>query len=134
MELPQTMIQTLIEAARQARMRARVPATHFPVGAALLTQDGEIYGGCNVETSNTLYAICAERTALVKAVSEGHERMAAIAVIADAPHPVAPCGRCRQMLIDFGEDLTVIMATTQNDQIEIKTIGELLPYSYSRPK
>jgi cytidine deaminase len=134
MELSSTQILDLVENARQARKFARVPSSNFPVGAALLTQDGYIFGGCNVETSNTLYSICAERTALVKAISEGHQQIVAMAVIADAPEPVAPCGRCRQTLIDFSDDLIVLMATTQNDQIEIKTISELLPHAYTRPK
>jgi cytidine deaminase len=95
-----------------------------------MTNDGHIFSGCNVENSNFSATICAERTALVKAVSEGFQEFLAIAVIADRPLPTSPCGQCRQALSQFGLDIDVIMATTQNDEIEVMKLSELLPKSY----
>ncbi len=134
MSLNPEIITKLIESARQTREYARVPLSHFPIGAAILTREGHIFSGCNVELENILYSICAERTALVKMVSEGYKDAIAIAVIADADHPLAPCGQCRQALYDFNADMEVIMATTRSRAIEVKPISTLLPLAYQRPK
>jgi len=128
--LDKQKISLLIEEARKAREFAYAPYSHFFVGAALMTNDGHIFSGCNVENSNFSATICAERTALVKAVSEGFQEFLAIAVIADRPLPTSPCGQCRQALSQFGLDIDVIMATTQNDEIEVMKLSELLPKSY----
>jgi cytidine deaminase len=134
MTLEPEITTQLIEAARQARNHARVPMSNFPVGAALLTKDGHIFSGCNVELANILYSICAERTALVKMTSEGVGEPLAIAVIADTNGPTAPCGQCRQALYDFNPDMEVIMATTRSGEVCIKKISALLPLAYQRPK
>jgi cytidine deaminase len=134
MELDPQIIQELVEQARRARSYARVPTSGFAVGAALLAEDGTIYSGCNVEIASVLYSICAERTALVKAVSEGQQKFSAVAVVADSDMPVSPCGQCRQALFDFGPGLMVIMATTRNEQLQMLKISELLPHAYVRPK
>ena len=123
-------ISLLIEEARKAREFAYAPYSKFLVGAALMTADGHIFSGCNVENSNFSATICAERTALVKAVSEGYQDFIAIAVIADRPMPTSPCGQCRQALSQFGLELDIIMATTQSDEIEVMKLSELLPRSY----
>lgn len=134
MVISQSTTQILIEKAKHARAFARVPTSGFQVGAALLAEDGQIYSGCNVEIASVLYAICAERTAIVKAVSEGQQRFLAIAVVADAPVPVSPCGQCRQMLFDFNPEMQVIMSMIEGDRVEICRAGDLLPFAYVRPK
>lgn len=98
----------LIAAAQDARARAYAPYSRYAVGAALLTRDNRIFGGCNVENASYSVTICAERTALVKAVSEGEYHFAALAVVTE--NGGAPCGVCRQMLFEFAPDLLVIIA------------------------
>jgi len=127
--LDKQIISLLIEEARKAREFAYAPYSHFLVGAALMTTNGQIFRGCNVEISNFSATICAERTALVKAVSEGYQEFSAIAVIADRPIPTSPCGQCRQALNQFGPEMDVIMATTQSDEIEVMKLSDLLPRS-----
>jgi cytidine deaminase len=92
-----------------------------------MAKDGQVFCGCNVEVSNFSATICAERTAVVKAVSEGYQEFVAVAVIADRPVPVSPCGQCRQTLNQFSPDMEVIMATTQNNEIEVMKLSDLLP-------
>lgn len=121
------MIKHLIEEARKAREFSYSPYSRFKVGAALLAKDGTIITGCNVEVSNFSATVCAERTAVVKAVSEGMQEFSAVAVIADLPVPCSPCGQCRQILNQFAPDMDVIMATTQSDEIEIMKVSDLLP-------
>ena len=125
--LDKQTISLLIEEARKAREFAYAPYSRFLVGAALMTTDGHIFRGCNVENSNFSATICAERTALVKAVSEGYQDFVAIAVIAERPMPTSPCGQCRQTLSQFGLELDVIMATTQSDEVEVMKLSDLLP-------
>ena len=124
------MVKTLIEEAARVRLNARPVHSGFKVGAALLAENGQIYTGCNVEIGNMEHSICAERTAIVKAVSEGQQKFTAIAVIGDLPDPVSPCGLCRQNLIDFGPEIEVIMATTQNNRVTIVKAIDLLPHAF----
>ncbi|HWI61779.1 MAG TPA: cytidine deaminase [Symbiobacteriaceae bacterium] len=121
--------QELIELARQAREKAYVPYSHFPVGAALLTDDGKLYTGCNIENASYGLANCAERTAIFKAVSEGHHRIAVIAVIADTEGPVSPCGACRQVMSEFGAGARVILANTKGT-VQVTSVQELLPGAF----
>ncbi|MDB4893943.1 MAG: cytidine deaminase [Firmicutes bacterium] len=121
--------RALIEAARKAREQAYVPYSRFPVGAALVTADGELYTGCNIENSSFGLTNCAERTAIFKAVSEGHQRVATIAVIADTEGPVSPCGGCRQVMSEFGPDARVILTNLKGD-IAVTTVRELLPGAF----
>jgi len=121
------MVNKLITEARQAREFAYAPYSRFQVGAALLAKDGSIFTGCNVEVSNFSATVCAERTAVVKAVSQGVKEFTAIAVIADRPTPCSPCGQCRQTLNQFAPEMEVIMATTQSDEIEVMKLSDLLP-------
>lgn len=119
----------LIAEAAEARLKARA-FSGFHVGAALLTADGRIFTGCNVEIKSTLSSICAERCAIVKAVSEGYTDFAAIAVVSDAEHPVSPCGFCRQYLIDFNPDMEVIMANPDGSEVLTMTARELMPRAF----
>jgi len=128
-------IQELIRAAFAARKFAYTPYSRFQVGAALLTKQGKVYTGCNIENAGYTPTNCAERTALFKAVSEGERAFSAIAVVGSMEGTVntlvtGPCGVCRQALYEFGGPaLTVIMARTEEDYI-VTTLGELLPYGF----
>ena len=100
----------LVAAARAARERAIAPYSHFKVGAALLTKDGTVVGGCNVENASYGLTMCAERVALLKALSDGHREFQMIAVVADTAAPTPPCGPCRQLLWEYCGDIPVVMA------------------------
>ncbi|MGE5577539.1 MAG: cytidine deaminase [Syntrophothermus sp.] len=128
-DLTDEQARRLVEIAKQARQRAYVPYSHFPVGAALLTRSGKVYTGCNVENASYSPTICAERTAVVKAVSEGDREIFAIAVVADTDGPCSPCGVCRQVITEFGKEIRVVMANLAG-QMSVKTIGELLPATF----
>lgn len=106
---------TLIAAARVARERAFAPFSKFRVGAALETEDGTIVTGCNVENSTFGLTVCAERVAVLKAVSEGHRAFRRVAVVADTAAPTPPCGPCRQILWEFCGDIEIILANLTSD-------------------
>ncbi|MEW6064064.1 cytidine deaminase [Desulforamulus profundi] len=118
--------EKLIEMAREAREKAYVPYSKFKVGAALLTKDGKIFTGCNVENASYGLTCCAERTAVFKAVSEGCKEFDSIAVMADVPTLCSPCGACRQVLSEFGGKIKVHMANLKGGYVS-KTVEELLP-------
>lgn len=125
--MDQKTANMLIDMAAQARLNARVPLSGFHVGAALLCADGTVITGCNAEQGNMYESICAERCALTKAISMGYREFTAIAVSCDGDYPLAPCGLCRQALIDFGTELPVIMSTPDKKKVLIMTTGELMP-------
>jgi len=126
------MKEMLLAEARRAREHAYVPYSRFPVGAALLTDDGAVFRGCNVENASYGLTNCAERTALFKAISEGKRRFVTLAVIADTSGPVAPCGACRQVLAELcPPDMKVYLANLKGDLKET-TVEELLPDSFGR--
>ena len=122
-------IQKLMDCAIKARENAYSPYSHFAVGAALLCEDGTLYEGCNIENVSYGLTNCAERTAIFKAVSEGHIKFKALAVVADTEGPCAPCGACRQVMAEFKIPL-IIMGNLMGN-IKIVTIEELLPISFS---
>ena len=122
-------IQKLMDCAIKARENAYSPYSHFAVGAALLCEDGTLYEGCNIENVSYGLTNCAERTAIFKAVSEGHIKFKALAVVADMEGPCAPCGACRQVMAEFKIPL-IIMGNLMGN-IKIVTIEELLPFSFS---
>ena len=119
----------LIIAAIAARKLAYAPYSQFLVGAALLTNDGTLFTGCNVENTSYGLCICAVRTAICKAVSEGHQTFEAIAVAAT---PFAtPCGACRQFIIEFGKQIEVIAVDATNpSRIKTWVIDELIPENF----
>ena len=119
----------LIETARKYRENSYSPYSHFKVGAAVLTKDGKVYGGCNIENSSYGLTNCAERTAIFKAVSEGEREFAALAVIADTDGPCSPCGACRQVIADFRIP-RIIMANLRGE-VKVVTLSELLPFAFS---
>jgi len=120
---------TLIEAARGARERAIAPYSKFKVGAALETEDGTVVTGCNVENATFGLTVCAERVALLKAVSEGHRAFRRIAVVADTADPTPPCGPCRQLLWEFCGDIEVILANLPADMGHHR-LSALLPLPF----
>jgi cytidine deaminase len=119
----------LVTAARAAREFAVAPFSGFKVGAALLTRDGRIIGGCNVENATYGLTVCAERIALFKALSEGERAFTMVVVVADTAAPTPPCGACRQLLWEYCGDIPVILANL--DQITGRhTLGALLPLPF----
>lgn len=121
--------QTLIERALAVRRWAYAPYSHYHVGAALLAASGRIYDGVNVENAAYGSSICAERTALVKAVSEGERQFEALAVVTD--NGGSPCGSCRQMLAEFGLDLRVLLLSGEGAVIRETTLRDLLPDAFT---
>nr|WP_158322865.1 cytidine deaminase [Lederbergia ruris] len=124
-------MEQLVEAASQARERAYVPYSRFAVGAAVLTRDGKVFAGCNIENASYGMTNCAERTAIFKAISEGETEFTKLLVIADTARPVPPCGACRQVLAEFcPRDMIVILTNLQGDQQQT-TVEELLPFAFT---
>ena len=119
--------EDLITKATKAREKAHAPYSDFAVGAALLAKSGRVYTGCNVENASYGLSICAERTAVFKAVSEGERDFEAIAVV--TVNGVTPCGACRQVLMEFGEDIQVIVAD-EGGEYRVVTLHELLPEAF----
>lgn len=123
--------EQLIAKAWEAQKKAYVPYSHFPVGAALLTETGKVYLGCNIENAAYSVTNCAERTAIFKAVSEGECRFKAIAVVANTEGFCTPCGACRQVLVEFSPDMDVILVNNKGEHKTVKAF-ELLPGYFSR--
>ena len=122
----------LVKAAREAAANAYCPYSNYPVGAALLMLDGQIYTGCNVENVSYGLSNCAERTALFKAVSAGCREVAALAVAGGTRQPAAPCGACRQVLAEFGSAETpVFVARLKGGKVTATTLGALLPLGFA---
>ena len=122
--------QALVELAFAMLERSYVPYSHFPVGAALLCADGTVFTGCNVENAAYGSTICAERTALVKAVSEGRrDDFVRLAVAGRSEDYCWPCGSCRQMLYEFAPDLTVLVARGDGAFVKLP-LKELLPHGF----
>jgi len=121
----------LIKETEKARKKAYTPYSKFQVGAAVLCADGKIFTGCNIENASFGLAVCAERVAIFKAISEGSTKFEAIAVIGDTNKPCSPCGACRQVISEFGKDITLIMANLKGD-VKIKKIKELLPEAFDK--
>ena len=121
----------LVEAARAAREHAVAPYSGFRVGAALLTGDGRIVSGCNVENASYGLTVCAERVALLKALSEGIRAFRAVAVVADTAAPTPPCGACRQLLWEYCGDIPVVLATL-DDVAGEHQLAALLPLPFDQ--
>jgi cytidine deaminase len=121
----------LIAVAREAATRAYCPYSNYPVGAALLTREWQIVTGSNVENVSFGLTLCAERTALVKAVSDGMREFIALAVVGGNQTPAAPCGACRQVLAEFcAPDMPVFYARLTGGQSVATTVGALLPQAF----
>lgn len=125
----------LIKAALKAARNSYSPYSHFPVGAALLTHDGTVFPGCNVENASYGLTLCAERVAVANAVAAGHLKFKALAVVGGRGRGARPCGACLQVLAEFaGSDLPIFLAPLDHpDGAETVTLGALLPYTFSLP-
>lgn len=122
----------LYQAALDARSRAYAPYSKFKVGAALLTKDGEIYQGCNVENRTFGLTICGERTAIAAAVADGHREYQAIAVVTDTTPPAVPCGLCLEMMNEFARDLPILVANLSGER-RVHRLRELHPVPFEWP-
>ncbi|MBX0356259.1 cytidine deaminase [Halobacillus sp. Nhm2S1] len=121
----------LINEAKKIREKAYVPYSKFPVGAALVTEDGTLYTGCNIENAAYPVTCCAERVAIFKAVSDGHDHFKELAVVADTKRPVPPCGSCRQVMSEFFQSDVKIHTTNLHGDTRTFTMEEILPFSFS---
>ena len=121
--------QELCQKATEMLSRAYVPYSHFPVGAALECADGTVFTGCNVENAAYGPTICAERTAIVKAVSEGHRDFVRIAIAGKSEDFCVPCGTCRQVMKEFAPEMEVICLNGKGESKKF-TLRELLPYGF----
>ena len=119
----------LADLATAAKEIAIPSYSKFRVGSALLTEDGEVFTGGNIETSSYSLTLCAERVALFKALSEGHRKFKAIAIASDDPDFCPPCGSCRQVLNDFCKSIDVILINHRSE-LKIFKLGELLPFPF----
>jgi cytidine deaminase len=129
-ELSITGAIKLIEEAKLASEHSYSPYSQFIVGAAVQTEDGTIFRGTNVENTSYGLTICAERAALINAVSAGHKQIVALAVYAPVDS-ISPCGACRQFITEFGKDVVVIFK--QDQKIIQRQISELLPFRFEMP-
>jgi cytidine deaminase len=121
--------ESLIEAAKQARNQAVAPFSGFPVGAAVKTESGKVYTGCNIESASYGLTVCAERVAIWKALSEGERHFTELAVIADTDVLTPPCGTCRQIIWEFARGATIVFANLAG-QSETFHMTELLPRAF----
>jgi cytidine deaminase len=122
--------EELFEAARHARERAHAPYSRFAVGAAVLTEDGRIEAGANVENASYGLSMCAERNAIGRAVSEGARRIAAVAIVVETKTPCPPCGSCRQVIAEFAAPDAPVRSRTLDGQESRHTVKELLPDAF----
>lgn len=126
--------EVLISYAKKAMGNAYAPYSGFSVGAALLTTEGEIFTGCNVENASYGASICAERCAILKAVSEGYTSFEKIAIVSSCNNLTYPCGICRQFLSEFMDEDSVIVLVNDKDEIKEYTLGYLIPDSFNFTK
>jgi cytidine deaminase len=128
--LPEEIITAAKEKALKARLNAHAPYSNFLVGAVLIDENNNLWEGCNVEASSYGLTICAERSALVAAVSRGVKSFKGVVVCTETEIPTSPCGACRQMLIDFAPDALVIMINTKGAETRM-LLKELLPMAFT---
>jgi cytidine deaminase len=121
--------QPLIDAAQAARLQSVAPFSNFLVGAALKTESGKVYTGCNVESASYGLTVCAERVAIWKALSEGERNFTALAVVADTETLTPPCGTCRQIIWEFARGAEIVFANLKG-QTEVFHIADLLPRAF----
>lgn len=124
-------IDKMYEIAKKTIEKAYVPYSEFPLAAVLMTKEGKFFTGVNIENAAFGSTMCAERTAVFKAVSEGYKEFETLLILSKTKKPVTPCGACRQVINEFSKDLEIIMMTYDKSKI-IKTNRELLPGSFNR--
>ena len=124
--------EKLVMLAIEARKNAYVPYSEFHAGAALVADNGKVYTGCNVENASYGAAICAERTAIVKAISDGAKKILAFAVSSDSNGATMPCGICRQVISEFASPETPLYLSNYNGSFETWRFDELLPSAFKQ--
>ncbi len=122
-------LQLLIEEARQARLHSVAPFSNFRVGAAVKTDSGKVYTGCNIESASYGLTVCAERVAIWKALSEGERKFTALAVVADTETLTPPCGTCRQIIWEFAKEAEIVFANLHGES-ETFSMADLLPRAF----
>ena len=122
-------LQELLEAAKAARLRSIAPFSNFLVGAAIKTNEGKVYIGCNVESASYGLTVCAERVAIWKALSEGERQFTELAIVADTDTLTPPCGTCRQIIWEFAKNATIMLGNLRGES-QIVSIKELLPRAF----
>ncbi|PEE38740.1 cytidine deaminase [Bacillus pseudomycoides] len=120
-----------IEEATKMLEKAYIPYSKFPVGAALVTKEGKIYTGCNIENASYGLCNCAERTAIFKAVSEGERDFSYLVITGKTDGPISPCGACRQVIAEFCEPKMPVLLTNQKGDEKEVTVEQLLPGAFS---
>ncbi len=130
-QLTRQEIDLLLDKAQEARDHSYAPYSRYNVGAALLTADGQIYQGCNIENAGYTSTVCAERTAFFKAVYDGHRAFRAISFIATGEEMCFPCGLCRQVMAEFCDgDFIIVTANRDRTKVDVSTFEQLLPHSF----
>lgn len=132
-ELDQAIRSQLVQAAAAARERAYAPYSGFRVGAAALFAGGTIYDGCNVENVSFGATRCAEQVAILKGVSAGQRELVAVAVVCDTPQPAWPCGLCRQVIAEFGQEALIVAANVAGDARTAR-LADLQPHPFAPGK
>jgi cytidine deaminase len=129
MQISDSFVQTMKQGAVAASKHAYCPYSKFPVGAAVLTDDGQIFFGCNVENTSFGLTICAERNAIFQAVSKGHTKIRAVVVAAPTDSPTTPCGACRQVINEFGPDAEIFSFGKDEGALQLN-LEQLLPNAF----
>ncbi|MCA1605197.1 MAG: cytidine deaminase [Acidobacteria bacterium] len=127
--MSQESLQQLLETAKSARLQSIAPFSNFLVGAAVKSEDGKVYTGCNVESASYGLTVCAERVAIWKALSEGERQFTELAIVADTESLTPPCGTCRQIIWEFAKNATIMLGNLRGDT-QIVSIKELLPRAF----
>jgi cytidine deaminase len=127
--LSEESLQQLIETAKSARLQSIAPFSDFLVGAAVKTEEGKVYTGCNVESASYGLTVCAERVAIWKALSEGERQFTELAIVADTESLTPPCGTCRQIIWEFAKNATIVLGNLRGET-QIVSIKELLPRAF----
>jgi cytidine deaminase len=122
--------EELVKIAIEAKDKAYAPYSNFRVGAALLTEGGKVFTGVNVENASYGATCCAERTAVFKAISEGHREIKAVAIASDSEHFTYPCGICRQVLAEFGKNDMLVLCSNPKGEFKSYRLEELLPEAF----
>jgi cytidine deaminase len=124
-------VDKLLAAALAVKANAYAPYSNFFVGAAILSEKGNIYAGCNVENASYGLTVCAERSAIFQMVAAGEQRITAVLVIGDSEEFLAPCGACRQVIAEFAAEDTVVYICNRRGQYKQSSVKELIPYYFS---
>jgi len=124
-----TDYNSLVKSATDAKKNALPKYSNFYVGAAVITDSGKVYTGCNIESSSYSLTVCAERTAIFKAISEGERNFKALAIVGDTEDFISPCGACRQVINDLCGEIDIVMANSKGEYI-VKKTPELLPFAF----